>query len=563
MIGAQLMAQAIERQGVKTVFGLPGHLEIFFSALADRGIRLIHQRHEAAVVLSADGYARARGGIGVACVTAGPGLANAIGGLATAYEACTPLVLICGRNEFSLAEIGALQEMDHPRAARSLTKRTLTVYEASRLGEYIDLACRIAQTGRPGPVVLEVPRALASEEVDEDVAALSLKPLVHSSPPLADPGSIQRAADLLMTAEHPLVIAGNGAYWGQAGMSLSRLAVDLGIPVMGRALARGLVSEDMTAGFPWSVAYPAAAHADVVLVAGSRMDYTISYGAPPFFHEAARFVQIDIDGAEIGRNRYVEAPVIGNCGPALAAIAAELAERGYVPHEASWVRDAIADKLQAIDDVGRDETGMVHPLRMARELAARMPRNAIFIGDGANCMNWYKGVLRVHQAPGWMDYDPFGSMGVGLPLAIGAVAAQQETDSPRPVFLGTGDGAFGQYLGELATASLHRLPLFIMVANDGTWGASRNIELRAAGQTVGVDLNQSRYDLVAQGLECYGETAACPAELGPAFDRALEAVGRGQPALVNVLVDREVGAQRADLLQMVPFNRHWPRKPFS
>jgi acetolactate synthase-1/2/3 large subunit len=201
---------------------------------------------------------------------------------------------------------------------------------------------------------------------------------------------------------------------------------------------------------------------------------------------------------------------------------------------------------------------MVHPLRMARELAKRMPEDAIFIGDGANCLNWYKGVLQVKDSPGWMDHDPFGSMGVGLPLAIGAAAAQQESAAPRPVFLGTGDGAFGQYLGELASASLHRLPIFIMLANDGCWGASRNIEMRLLGRTYGVELNQSRYDLVAQGLECHGELAATPADIGPAFDRALAAVRGGTPALVNVLVDCKVGEQRADPhLQTMPFNHEW------
>ncbi|MDE3076295.1 MAG: thiamine pyrophosphate-binding protein, partial [Chloroflexota bacterium] len=548
MIGAELMARAIQRQGVRTVFGLPGHLEILFGALDERGIRLIHQRHESAVVLSADGYARVRGDIGVACVTAGPGLANALGGLATAYEACTPLLLICGRNEFSLLDVASLQEMDHPRAVRSMTKQTFSVHDASRLGEYVDMACRVARSGRPGPVLLEVPRNCALGRVDENIAALSLQPLVRAERPHPDVRSIERAAGVLVQSERPMVIAGNGAYWGAAGAGLRRLAGELGLPVLGKSLARGLVPEDMQHGFPWPVAYPAARHADAVVVAGARIAHPIAFGAPPFFRDDVRFIQIDIDGAEIGRNRRVEAPVVGDCGPAVEALADELSKRGYRPRPTAWLHEAILDKLARIDGLGREEKGMVHPLRMARELARRMPPDAIFVGDGANAMNWYKAVLRIEQSPGWLDYDPFGCMGVGLPLAIGAVAAQQETGTPRPVFLGAGDGAFGQYLGELATASLHRLPMFIMVANDGGWGASRNIELRVMGRTVGVDFNQSRYELVAQGLECYGESAACPGEVGPAFDRALEAVRNGRPAVVNVLVDRDSGNQRSDPL---------------
>lgn len=558
MDGSHLMAKAIERQGVKTVFAVPGHMEYFFGALQDQGIRLIHMRHEAAVVTAADGYARARRGIGVACVTAGPGLANAVGGLVTAYDACTPLLLITGRNPLLLNDTNALQNLDHPRLVQSITKWTATVYDASRLGEYIDIACRIALSGRPGPVLLEVPRDVSHHEVNDKMAAFSLLPLVRPALPVAAPNDIERAADVLMQARRPVIIAGNGAYWGQAGTGLRRLAGEFRLPVLTRALSRGLVPEDLDVGFSWPMAHLAVREADVVLLAGIRIGSVIAYGAPPFFREDTRFIQINLDGAEIGRNRFIEAPVVGDCGPAVEALAEELARRAYVPRDTSWVTEALRSPQKRFNEMGREETGMVHPLRMARELAARMPDNAIFVGDGANCLNWYKGVLGVQNAPGWMDHDPFGSMGVGLPLAIGAMAAQQESASPRPVFLGTGDGAFGQYLGELATASLHKLPIFIMVANDGCWGASRNLELRLLGRTVGVELNQSRYDLVAQGLECHGELAASPADIGPAFDRALEAIRSGKTALVNVLVDRKVGELRADpYLQTMPFNHEW------
>lgn len=183
MDGSQLMAKAIEHQGVRTVFALPGHMEYFFGALQDLGMRLIHMRHEAAVVLAADGYARTRRGIGVACVTAGPGLANAAGGLVTAYEACTPLLLITGRNPLLLNDTNALQNLDHPRLVRPITKWAATVYDASRLGEYVDMACRVALSGRPGPVLLEVPREVSHHQVNDKVAALSLSsPLVRPAP---------------------------------------------------------------------------------------------------------------------------------------------------------------------------------------------------------------------------------------------------------------------------------------------------------------------------------------------------------------------------------------------
>ncbi len=561
MIGAELIARAIKRQGIRTVFGLPGHLEVLFGALLHHDIRLIHMRHEAAVVMAADGYARVRRHIGVACVTAGPGLANAIGGIASAYEACTPVLIFSGRNAVMLDETASLQDMDHVGIVRSITKWAQTVHEASRLGEYIDMACRIALSGRPGPVLLEIPRDVAQAHVDEDQAEASLQSLVRAAQPVANDSAIKSAAHLLAHAEQPIIIAGNGAYWGGAGPGLQRLADEFGFPVITRALGRGLVREDMRTGFPWPLAYPAAAQADVVLLVGSRMGSPVCYAAPPFFRGDARFVQIDIDGSEIGRNNRVEVPVVGDSGPAVNEIAAELARHDRGPRDPTWVNAALQPKLARIEQIGRDNTAMAHPLHIARELASHMPADAIFVGDGANCLNWFKGVLRVHQAPGWIDHEPFGSMGIGLPMAIGAAAAQQEMGTHRVVCLGTGDGALGQYLAELATASLHRLPIFIVVANDGGWGASRNIELRLMNRTYGVDMNQSRYDLVAQGLECHGEFAAASADVGPAFDRAWESVNRGQPALVNVLVDRESGFGREEpLLQMAPFNLGYRRK---
>lgn len=558
MIGADLLALAIKRQGVETVFSLPGHLESFYGALEVHEFRLIHMRHEAAVIMAADGYARTRKGIGVACVTAGPGLANALGGLASAYDACTPLLVITGCNPMAMADSAALQDMDHTRVARPMTKWAATVREGWRLAEYVDRACRIALSGRPGPVLLEIPRDLSEGEVDAALAEPALKPLIKVDRPLADAESIERAADLLAEAERPLVIAGNGAYWGDAGPGLRRLAEEFRLPVFTKGAARGLVTEDMETGFGFPLAWLAAREADVVLVAGARMGHPMGYAAPPFYSKNARFIQIDIDGSEIGRNRYVEAPVVGDCGPAVDALAQALERRHNQPKDTTWVNKALAPRIARLNELGRESEGQVHPLHMARELKKRLPDNAIFVGDGANCLNWYKAEIEIKDTLGWMDQDPFGSMGVGVPMALGAVAAEQETGSNRPVFVGTGDGAFGQYLGELATLSLHGLPLFIMVANDGSWGASRNITLNLFGGTFGALIDQSRYDVVAEGLGCHGELASTPDEVGPAMDRALAAVADGKPTVLNVIADAASGELRSDpLLQMVTFNPAW------
>ncbi len=174
MLGADLMAAAVERQGVRTVFGLPGHLESFFGAVERRGMRLLHMRHESPVVLAADAYAQTRRTLGVACVTSGPGLANAVGGIASAYDAGSPVLVFAGRNPFAMLDARPQQELDHVRLVRSITKWAQVVHDPARLGEYIEMAARIAISGDPGPVLLEIPRDVAGASVDEAAAQASL-----------------------------------------------------------------------------------------------------------------------------------------------------------------------------------------------------------------------------------------------------------------------------------------------------------------------------------------------------------------------------------------------------
>lgn len=556
MLGADLIAAAIERQGVGTVFGLPGHLESVFGALQRKSIRLIHMRHESPCVLAADAYAQMRRGLGVAIVTSGPGLANAVGGIASAFDNNSPVLIIAGRNPIQMLDARPMQELDHVRLVRSIVKWAQVVHDPSRLGEYVEMAARIALSGQPGPVLLEIPRNVAAGEADDDIAAASLGPILRASPPAPATADIERAVDVLAGAERPLIVAGAGAYWSGANEELADLNGRFGIPVLQQGSSRGMIPEDDETVFPWPVASIAAKEADVVLFAGCRIAGAIGFGAPPVFAADAKFIQIDSEASEVGRGRPIEAPVAGDCKVALAAIADALSKGSWSRKDARWLKAALTPKLEKIESWGRDEEGQVHPLRMARELKARMPENALFVGDGANCNSWFKGVIRCSRSPGFIDHEPFGAMGVGLPHAIGAAAALQESGEDRPVFLGTGDGAFGQYIGELATASLHGLPIFVMIANDGSWGSSRNITLHLFHGTYGTEFAQSRYELVAQGLECEGEFAGSPAEVGPAFDRAIAAMKQGKTVVVNVLVDPDTGLERRDpLLQMITFNR--------
>lgn len=560
MQGAELVARQLVRQGVELVFGLPGHLESVFGALDQQGVRVLHLRHEASVVMAADAAARIGRCVGVAIVTAGPGLANALGGLATTSAAGSPVVVLCGRNPVATSEANAFQDLDHVRLARPLVKWATTVPEAALLPEYVERAVTVALAGRPGPVLLEIPQDLVLADVPVVDRAggrdRPARPATDDERPAPAAAAVARAARLVAGAVRPLVIAGNGAYWSGAGDALQRLAARHGLPVLGRALGRGLVPEDGRSGYSWPHALVAARHADVVVLAGSRCGGPVGFAAPPFFDERVALVQIDIDPTEIGRGRPVAAPVVGDCAAALGSLSEALDGLGHDPVDPTWVAKALERKQAALDAIGTEGAGPVHPLDIGRALARAVPADAILVGDGANCLSWVKAATFVTEAPGYLDHDPLGSMGVGLPLALGAAAVQQGRPRPRPVVLATGDGAFGQYLGELPSAVLHRLPVLVVVANDGCWGSSLGVERRLGlARPVGVELEQSRYDRAAEAFGWHGEHVAGLDELAPALERALAATAAGRPALVNVLVDREASLERSSpLVQQVPFN---------
>ncbi len=554
--GATLVSHVLRQSGVGTVFSLAGAAHHRLLDALDRdGVRIIGSRHESATVGHADGYSRVTGRLGVALIIANQGLANAIGGIASANEACSPLLVLVARMPQSQDEPGLLQDIDEIAMARPVCKWARTVRDAERLGEYVNLACHKALSGRPGPVVLSIPADLLGAKLEHSIE--EEPPATPVVQPAAGPAQIERAAALIAAAQRPLIVVGSGATRSGAGPALRRLAGELRVPVFGNALGRGLVPEDMVVGFPWPLAQVAAKEADVVVVAGVRTNQKISYGRWPRFAKSARFIQINVDAEDIGRNRHVEVPIVADAGQALAGIADALVARGYrAAGDPTWVNAALAPRLQRIEEVGRGDDGPIHAYRMARELMEVMPRHAIMVGDGADVQNWFHAIVRIHQAPGYLDHQPLGSMGIGTPLAIGAAAgaaelAKEQGGEPRPVVLVTGDGAFGFYPSEWSTAAREGLRIVCLISNDGGWGTERHAQRQSIGRTINTDLGSPRYDVVAEGFGCYGELVESPAAVGPAIRRALAA---DRPAVLNCITDPEAGRLRKEdpRLQMIP-----------
>ncbi|MSO64283.1 MAG: thiamine pyrophosphate-binding protein [Alphaproteobacteria bacterium] len=548
LTGGMVISRTLQKFGINSVFSLAGASHTFLLDALDRdGFKIVSGRHETATVAQADGFARVTGKLGVALIISDQGMPNAVSGILTAYEACSPVLVIVARLPTSWIEPEAQTDHDALALVRPITKWARTVHSGERLREYVEVAARHALSGRPGPVVLQVPQELLAAAVE---AAQELDaPLTETPKAEAPVDAVEAAAELLIKAKRPLIIAGGGATASGAGAALRTLAEAFGIPVFGNALGRGLVPEDDELGWSWPLAQPAAKEADVVLWAGARMTQRLGYGLAPRFAANAKFIQIDVLAEEIGRNRAVDVPIVADAAKAVAAITAEL-KRRQAKEKAppTWVKTAVRPRLDFIDTIGLGDKGPIHPYRLARELMKRLPKNAIYVGDGADIQNWMHGILRIRSERGFMDHYPLGSMGIGTPLAIGAAAGARELartmrTTPRPVIHVTGDGAFGFYPSEYNSAILAGVKITTFISNDGAWGTEKHGQLQAIKRPVNTEFGDVRYDLIGKAFGCHAERVTEPKQVGPAMDRALKS---DKAAVVDVVTDPMAGKLRKE-----------------
>jgi acetolactate synthase I/II/III large subunit len=543
LTGGMVISRALARHGVRCVFALGGasHTHLL-DALERDGVSIISSRHETGAVGAADGYARVSGRIGVALVIADQGMPNAIMGIASAFHAASPVLVLVARLPNSWTE--AESEYDNLKHAlvTPVVKWARTVPGAERLVEYVDTACRRALSGRPGPVVLQLPQEYLGAVV-QDLGALQAAPQPIARPE-PDPDAIIAAAQLLMQAERPLVICGAGATRGGAGPALVELCRRFGFPVTGNGLGRGLVPEDWQMSFNWPLAQAAASQADVVLVVGARLKQRLGYGLPPRFAAGARFIQVDIEAEELGRNRRIEVPIVADAGRFCTRLVEALERHCFArAPRPGWLREALTGRLAWLEARATTDADPIHPLRLGRELMLRLPADAIVVGDGADVQNWMYGALRIRQAPGFLDHYPLGGMGIGTPLAVGAAAAARELagagEMPRRVVLVTGDGSFGFYPAELHAAARAGLPLVTVVCNDAAWGTEKHGQQAAIGRTINTELGALPYEHLGFAFGGSGLRVERLDELGPALDAAF---AEKTPCVVNVLVDPAAGA---------------------
>lgn len=536
MNGARLLARGLKQAGVEQIFSLSGdHINPIYDACLDFQIRIIDTRHESAAALMAEAWARVTGRPGVFVVTGGPGHTNALTGLASAFLQGCPVVGISGAPESSVRGRGGFQELDQLALVRPITKWAAVVTDVSQIPASVATAFREARTGRPGPVHLTIPLDVLSRGATEAPVPPSAGGFPHPSLQV-EPDSVGEALALLREAERPVLIAGSGVWWAQAGPELERFVELTRVPLFTIGLSRGLVSDDhpLCFGYADPLLNRAArefVRADVICILGKRIDYRLAFGDRRIFDPAARIIQVDIHPAEIGRNREVEVGMVGDIRSFLVQC---LAHVGEPWPERPWLRH-VADVARSWRaSLGPGEASgetPIHPLRLCRELREVLPPEATVAIDAGDFLQWARIALPARRPGRWLRLGPLGTLGAAIPFGIAAKLARPGD----PVVVVTGDGGFAYHGLELHTAARHDLPIVVVIGNDGAMGMEKQIQTALYGpdRVVGCELGLVRYDKVVEAIGGHGEFVEDPDAIQPALLRALAA---GRPACVNVMI---------------------------
>ena len=530
---AALIAKFLKARGVDRVFGLcGGHIMPIWMRLDAEGIRIIDVRDERAAVYMAHAHAELTGGLGVAIVTAGPGVTNAMTGIANAHVARAPVLILSGTPPRAQENRGALQDMAHTDFVRPLTRYARTVRQPELvLQELAEAVARaLGQGGEPGPVYLDFPVDTLRAEVP-----LAVQLPEHFAPErrdllLPDPAAVQRATDLLWSARRPLFVTGRGARG--AGAALTKLLDRLGALYLDTGESRGLVSDDhpsVVAAMRGSV----MSEADLVITVGRRLDFQLAYGSPAVFGDA-KFLRLADCATELRDNRRGAAELFASPVAAIEAMLVAAGEReSQVDQE--WTRKVRtkhlerADKLLASMKVappGSD--GLMHPNRLLAALRDKLPGDAVIVADGGDFLSFARVGL---PASTYLDPGSLGCIGIGTPFGVAASLALPE----RTVAVVTGDGAFGFNAMEIDTAVRHKAPVLIVVANNGSWAIEVRDQLETHGKVVGTRLQFADHAAMARAFGMHAERVERVEDLPGAIDRALA----NRPALLDVLVTPE------------------------
>lgn len=530
---AAWIAHALAARGVDRIFGLQGgHIQPIWDHAARRGIRIVDVRDEGAAVHMAHAHAELTGGIGVAMVTAGPGVTNTVTAMANASLARAPLLLIGGCTSRPQANMGPLQDIPHVEIMRPVTRHARTARVPEQALRELDeaIARAMGDLGEPGPAYIEVPTDVLRARVPEALIPadwLAPKPPRRPSPS-AD--AVAEGIAAIRAARRPLVLSGRGARG--AADALRRFLDATNALYLDTQESRGLVPADHPA-VVGAVRGAAMAQADLVITLGRKLDYQLAFGSPAVFG-SARFMRIADTAGELIDNRRGSPEILAAVDLALDALTDAL---GNDPgaRDTSWLeglrtkhRKRLA-KSEAKAAPTRADDGAIHPMAIFEAIREVASPDYIAVADGGDLLSFARVGL---AATTYLDAGAFGCLGVGVPFAIAAALARPE----RQVISVNGDGAYGINAMEIDTAVRHGAKAVFIISNNAAWNIERyDQESNYGGRVVGTTLRHSDYAAMARALGAHGERVEDPADIVPAIRRALA----NAPAVVDIVTSRE------------------------
>ncbi|MBW2396521.1 MAG: oxalyl-CoA decarboxylase [Deltaproteobacteria bacterium] len=538
--GNTLLARSLKDQGVEKIFGIVGFPVFGIPMAAQKeGIQFLGMRNEqaASYAAAAVGYLTGRP---AACLTvSGPGMIHAIAGLANAETNCWPMILLGGSSNTYQEGRGAFQEAPQVELARIYTKYSARPDAASRIPFYVEQAVRNSISGRPGPVYLDFPDDFLAGQLEEDEVVFPAR-CPDPSRTQADPGDVQRAIEVLRSAERPLVIIGKGAAYSRAEAELRAFIEATQLPFLSSPMGKGVVDDE----HPLSVAPGrglALQDADVVLLLGARLNWIMHFGLPPRFDAKVKTIQVDIHAEEIGRNVPAEVGLVGDIKAVVGQLNAALETKPFrFAADAPW-RSTLGAKVDENKEFVRsrmnDDAVPMGYYRVLREIQEQSPPGTFIQAEGAQTMDISRSVLMHDQPRLRLDAGTFGTMGVGLGQAIAA----QVVHPDKKVICVEGDSAFGFSGMEVETACRYRLPIvFVIINNNGIGGGFDELPDDPFQSPASAYTIQAGYQKMIEGFGGKGYLVRTPDELSASLKQALDDT---MPSIINVLIDPHARAK--------------------
>ena len=528
--GAEIVIACLKEQGVDTVFGYPGGAILnIYDALYKHSDEIHHvlTSHEQGAAHAADGYARASGKVGVCLATSGPGATNLVTGIASAYMDSSPVVAITCNVANPILGKDSFQEIDIAGISMPITKYNFIVKDVKELAGVLRRAFRIARSGRPGPVLVDITKDVTAAETEyepKNIAVASMQEL-----PAAE--KLTEAVSLLRAAKKPCIMAGGGAILSEAAPALKRFAHKLDAPVCCTLMGQGAFDQNdrlytgMVGMHGTKTSNYTVSDCDLLVVVGARFSDRVA-GSPKQFAAKAKILQIDVDEAEVNKNIHVAAALIGDAGQILSCLAESLEQQ----HHREWLSEIQRRKEQFPLQVGEGLTGP----RVIRELDALTPDDAIIVTEVGQHQMWAAQHYSYRNPRTFLTSGGLGTMGFGLGAAIGAQSAMPE----RVVVNVAGDGCFRMNMNELATVAREELPLIELIVNNHALGMVRQWQTLFYEKRYSSTVLRDHVDY-CKIAEAMGIRAYCVTSVEELRAALSEAVASRKPAVLDVCIDSD------------------------